>query len=136
MMSLLSNQSFFAGRILVVDDDQRARDLMVSSLRAAGHDVDPTSNGPETRRLLGRQWYDLIVSNLKLPELDGPSLYSAGTLRWPTGPPQVLLVSALADISGDERLPKIIKARVQAKPLKVRALRRSIRAMLLGERAP
>ena len=46
-MSLLSNQSVSAGRILVVDDDQGARDLMVSSLRAAGHDVDPTSNGPE-----------------------------------------------------------------------------------------
>src|SRR5216683_6474986 len=61
-MSLLSNQSVSAGRILVVDDDQGARDLMVSSLRAAGHDMDPTSNGPEPR-----------------PELDGPSLYSALT---------------------------------------------------------
>ena len=73
-MSLLSNQSVSAGRILVVDDDQSARDLMVSSLRAAGHDVDPTGNRPEARRLLGRRWYDLIVSNLKMPELDGPSL--------------------------------------------------------------
>src|SRR5712671_4256488 len=52
-MSLLSNQSVSAGRILVVDDDQSTRDLMVSSLRAADHDMDPTGNGPEARRLLG-----------------------------------------------------------------------------------
>jgi DNA-binding response OmpR family regulator len=135
-MSLLSNQSVSAGRILVVDDDQGARDLMVSSLRAAGHDVDPTSNGPEARRLLGRQWYDLIVSNLKMPELDGPSLYSAVTFRWPTGPPHVLFVSALADTSGYEGFLKVIKAPVLAKPLKVGALRRAVRGMLLGERAP
>ena len=135
-MSLLSNQTFSARRILVVDEDQSARDLMVSSLRAAGHDVDPTSNGSEARRLLGRRWYDLMVSNLNMPELDGPSLYSAVTLRWPTGPPHVLFVSALADTSGYEGFLKVIKARVLAKPLKVGALRRAVRGMLLGERAP
>ena len=68
---------------------------MVSSLRAAGRDMDPTGNGPGAWRLLGRQWYDLIVSNLKMPELDGPSLYSAVTLRWPPGPAHVLFASAL-----------------------------------------
>jgi len=108
---------------------------MVSSLRAAGHDVDPTSNGPEARRLLGRQWYDLIVSNLKMPELDGPSLYSAVTLRWPPGSPHVLFASALADTSGYEGFLKFIKARVQAKPLKVGALRLTVRRILLGQPA-
>ena len=131
-MSLLSNQTFSAGRILVVDEDQSARDLMVSSLRAAGHDVDPTSNGSEALRLLGRQWYDLMVSNLKMPELDGPSLYSAVTLRWPPGPPHVLFASALAGTSGYEGF---LKARVQAKPLKVGALRLTVRRILLGEPA-
>ena len=134
-MSLLSNQSVSAGRILVVDDDQSARDLMVLSLRAAGHDVDPTSNGSEARRLLGRQWYDLMVSNLKMPELDGPSLYSAVTRGWPPGPAHLLFASALADTSGYEGFRKVIKARVQAKPRKVGALRLTVRRILLGEPA-
>ena len=134
-MSLLSNQSVYAGRILVVDDDQSARDLVVSSLRAAGHDMDPTGNGPEARRLLGRQWYDLIVSNLKMPELDGPSLYSAVTRRWPPGPTHVLFASALAHTSGYEGFLKVIEARVQAKPLKVGALRLTVRRILLGQPA-
>jgi len=115
-MSLLANQSFSSGHILVVDDDRGARDLIVSNLRAAGHDVESTSNGPEAFRLLGRQWYDLIVSNLKTPELDRPSLYSEVTLRWPTGPPRVLFVSAFPDTSEYEGFLKVIKARVLAKP--------------------
>jgi hypothetical protein len=31
--------------------------------------------------LLGWQWYDLLVSNLKTPELDGPKPFKAGDLR-------------------------------------------------------
>jgi hypothetical protein len=63
--------------------------------------------------------------------------------RWARGPAVgrtglvVPFVSALADTSGHEqRLLKVIKAPVLAKPLKVRALRGAVRAMLLGERAP
>lgn len=107
-MRLLSNQSVAAGRILTVDDHRGAGDLMVSSLRAAGHDVDPTSNGPEARRLLGRLGYDLVASNLEMRELDGPGLYSAAALKWSTGPPHVLFVSALAD-SGYEGFLKVIR---------------------------
>ena len=108
---------------------------MVSSFWAAGHYMDRTGNGPEARRLLGRQWYDLIVSNLKMPELDGPSLYSAVTLRWPPGPAHLLFASALADTSGYEGFLKVIKARVQAKPRKVGALRLTVRRIPLGEPA-
>ena len=44
-MSLLFNVSTTSGRILVVDDDAGARDLIVSSLRADGHDVDSARGG-------------------------------------------------------------------------------------------
>ena len=91
--------------------------------------------GPRPGGCLGRQWYDLIVSNLKMPELDGPSLYSAVTRRWPPGPTHVLFASALADTSGYEGFLKVIKARVQAKPRKVGALRLTVRRILLGEPA-
>ena len=102
-MSLLSNVSTTSGRILVVDDDAGARDLIVSSLRADGHDVDASGSGFEALRLLGRQCYDLVVSNLMMPELDGPSLYSAVTHRWPISRPHFLFVSGLGNTSAIER---------------------------------
>jgi CheY-like chemotaxis protein len=129
-MSLLSNQRVSSGRILVVDDDEGARDLIVSSLRADGHDVDSSGSGLEALRLVARQWYDLIVSDLKMPGLDGPNLYSEVTRRWPTGPPHVLFVSGFGTTSEYDGFLKVIKAPVLAKPFKAGDLRRAVRRML------
>lgn len=129
-MSLLSNVSTTSGRILVVDDDAGARDLIVRSLRADGHDVDASSSSIEALRLLGREWYDLIVSNLEMPELDGPSLYSAMTRRWPAQPPHVLFLAGLGGTSGYDGFLQVIHAPVLPKPFTIRALRRAIRQML------
>src|SRR5581483_1012993 len=128
-MSLLGDVSQPSGRILVVDDDPRARDLIVSSLRADGHDVDASGNGLEALRLLGREWYDVIVSNLRMPELDGPSLYSAVTRRWPA-PPPLLFLAGLGGTSEYDGFLKVIRAHVLPKPFTIRALRRAIKEML------
>ena len=129
-MSLLSNQRVSSGRILVVDDDEGTRDLIVSSLRADGHDVESSSSGLEALRLVARQWYDLIVSDLKMPGLDGPNLYSEITRRWPTGHPHVLFVSGFGTTSEYDGFLKVIRAPVLAKPFKVLDLRRAVRRML------
>jgi PleD family two-component response regulator len=71
IMGLQASETITTGRILVVDDDPGARDLIVSSLRADGHDVDASGNAFEALRLLGRQCYDLIVSDLMMPEVNG-----------------------------------------------------------------
>jgi two-component system cell cycle sensor histidine kinase/response regulator CckA len=129
-MGLLASPQITTGRILVVDDDQGARDFMVSSLRADGHEVDASGNGFEALRLLGRQCYDLIVSDLMMPEVDGPSLYSAVTSRWPSNPPHFLFVSGLTNTSAFEGFLKVIHAPLLPKPFKVAALRRVIKRIL------
>src|SRR5258705_1163340 len=101
-MGLHASATITTGRILVVDDDPGARDFIVASLRADGHDVDASGNAFEALRLLGRQCYDLIVSDLMMPEADGPRLYSAVTLRWPRYPPHFMFVSVIANNSADQ----------------------------------
>jgi two-component system cell cycle sensor histidine kinase/response regulator CckA len=129
-MGLLASTQMTTGRILVVDDDQGARDFIVSSLRADGHEVDASGNGFEALRLLGRQCYDLIVSDLMMPEVDGPSLYSAVRSRWPSNPPQFVFVSGLASNAAFEGFLKVIHAPLLPKPFKITALRRAIRRLL------
>ena len=116
--------------ILVVDDERTIQDSIAWCLRADGHDVDVSSNGIEALRLLGREWYDLIVSNLRMPELDGPSLYSAVTQRWPAQPPPLLFLAGLGGTSDYDGFLKVIRAHVLPKPFTIRALRRIIRQML------
>jgi CheY-like chemotaxis protein len=129
-MGLQTSVTPTTGRILVVDDDEGARNLIVSSLRADGHEVDASGNGFEALQLLGRHWYDLIVSDLMMPELDGPSLYSTVTRRWPSGPPPFVFVTGMASTAAYEGFLKVIDAPVLAKPFKVAALRRTIRRIL------
>jgi CheY-like chemotaxis protein len=129
-MGLLSQQRVSSGRILVVEDDAGARDLIVSSLRADGHDVDASGDGPEALRLLARHWYDVIVSDIQMPALDGPNLYSQVARRWPTGPPHFLFVSRLGTTAEYDGFLKVIKAPVLAQPFKAGQLRRAVRRML------
>jgi len=130
IMGLHASATITTGRILVVDDDPGARDFIVSSLRADGHDVDASGNAFEALRLLGRQCYDLIVSDLMMPGVDGPSLYSAVASRWPSNPPHFVFMSGLANTSSFEGFLKVIHAPLLPKPFKIAALRRAIRRIL------
>jgi len=130
IMGLHASATITTGRILVVEDDPGARDFIVSTLRADGHDVDASGNAFEALRLLGRQCYDLIVSDLMMPGVDGPSLYSAVASRWPSNPPHFVFMSGLANTSSFEGFLKVIHAPLLPKPFKVAALRRAIRRIL------
>lgn len=64
-------------RILVVDDDDNLRELLATILSQRGRAVDTARDGIEALELLNQNPYDLILSDLTMPGLDGPALYAA-----------------------------------------------------------
>jgi len=64
-------------RILVVDDEEEVCAILVELLAVDGHEVDTANNGVVALERIRRQRYDLVVSDLRMPEMDGPSLYHA-----------------------------------------------------------
>ena len=64
-------------RILVVDDDDHLRTLLADVLSQEGRVVDLARDGSEALALLHLHHYDLILSDLRMPGLDGPALYAA-----------------------------------------------------------
>jgi two-component system, cell cycle response regulator CpdR len=66
-------------RILVVEDDDALREVLTVALSRDGHTVDGACDGTEALALLEQQPYDLVLSDLRMPRTDGPSLYE--TLR-------------------------------------------------------
>ena len=58
-------------RILVVDDDQRLRDLLVRYLGGEGYEVKAVPDAPGMDKQLARERYDLVVLDLMLPGEDG-----------------------------------------------------------------
>jgi len=61
--------------ILVVDDEAEVGNLLVEILTATGHEVDTAADGLDALEKLGRRAYDLILSDIKMPRLDGPGFY-------------------------------------------------------------
>jgi diguanylate cyclase (GGDEF)-like protein len=60
--------------ILVVDDDTGVREVVAESIRATGFRVDVCGDGWEALEQNARNPYDLIVTDMRLPGLDGLSL--------------------------------------------------------------
>lgn len=62
-------------RILVVEDDVPIALMLVSILADEGYEVDMASNGRLALEKIEAKDYDLVLSDLRMPELDGVELY-------------------------------------------------------------
>ena len=60
-------------KILNVDDDEDARESLTTFLRAAGHTVTCVPNGREALAALLADLPDVVLLDLLMPEIDGPS---------------------------------------------------------------
>jgi two-component system, NtrC family, response regulator PilR len=58
-------------RLLVVDDERSMRELLSIVLRREGYDVTLAENGRRALELLERGRYDLLVSDIKMPDMTG-----------------------------------------------------------------
>lgn len=61
-------------RILVVDDEQAVRDLLAKTLTMADYDVDSAPDGASAIDRLRAVEYDLLITDLKMPGMDGLSV--------------------------------------------------------------
>jgi PAS domain S-box-containing protein len=66
-----------AARILVVDDEAEIADLIRSMLEAAGYEVATAESGAVALAMLEAAHVDAIVSDLRMPDMDGAALWRA-----------------------------------------------------------
>ncbi len=60
--------------ILVVDDEQKIRNLVSIMLERKGYNIDQAGDGKEAFNRLLTHTYDLVISDIKMPEMDGKEL--------------------------------------------------------------
>ncbi len=58
-------------RILVIDDEEIVRISCKKCLTPEGYEVDAAANGADGLRLTRENHYDLILTDLKMPDMDG-----------------------------------------------------------------
>ena len=82
--------------VLVVDDEQGIRDLVTDILEGSGHTVVAAANGREAMTRLEARGFDLMVSDVRMPVMDGIELLEHVKERWPGLP--VIMLSAFGTI--------------------------------------
>lgn len=80
-------------RLLVVDDEPGIADLLRELLESAGYAVHTAASGAEALSLLERSPYDGVVSDLRMPDVDGAALWRSVAQRWPALSRRVLFVT-------------------------------------------
>src|SRR5258706_1391361 len=75
---------FRGPRVLIVDDDPLLRDLVARVVRRDRFcQVDTVANGQQALERLQGLVYDLILCDLRIPELDGPAFYRRVQAEYP-----------------------------------------------------
>jgi CheY-like chemotaxis protein len=62
-------------RALLVEDERVVGDLLAEFLELEGYEVDRARDGREALELVRRRSYALIVSDVRMPDVDGPAFY-------------------------------------------------------------
>lgn len=63
-------------QVLIVDDSHSIRELLASVLRRAGFDVTSANDGKEGLTTAQKKDYDLVITDVNMPEMDGIELLS------------------------------------------------------------
>ena len=64
-------------KILVVDDEQSLREVLSIMLKRAGYAVTSATDGEEAIELLHREIFDLVITDLRMPKIDGMEVLKA-----------------------------------------------------------
>ena len=109
-------------RILVAEDNPSNQRVLVEMLKRLGYRADAVADGREVIQALERQDYDLVLMDIKMPEMDGISAAKVIRKLRPENGPKIVAITAFA-LEGDRE--KCIDAGMNdyiAKPVQIREL--------------
>lgn len=95
-MNDISGKPVTGARVLVVDNDQDLARAMTESLERIGFQVVTATSGSEGSRLIGREVFDLVVTDLMMNDLDGMQILKQARESLPDC--EVILVTGHASV--------------------------------------
>ena len=96
-------------KVLIIDDEPEVAQMLGDILATEGHQVETADSGEKALTLIARERFDVILSDVRMPRLDGPSLYATLERQDPE------LLQRTAFVSGDTLSPsaRVFLERVQ-----------------------
>ena len=85
------------GRLLIIDDEERLRNLLARILQLEGYEVSAAANGKEGLRKLQQESFHVVLSDVKLPDSNGIELTEKIKNNWPAT--EVIVLTAFGTIN-------------------------------------
>ena len=120
--------------ILVVDDEPLVAAIMADILGLEGYEVETAKNGREALEKIAARSYDLILSDLQMPELDGVGLYHELERQQPSLLPRLAFVSGSTEVPEYASFCEQTAVTLLGKPFGVADLHRLVQRLLEGLR--
>ena len=114
--------------ILVVDDNATMRDLLVDTLDAIGYHPTGASDGSEALQKLKEEKFDLIITDIMMPGIDGIALLKMVRKDYPNLP--VLFITGVAS---PEVVDRASPDGFLAKPFRISHIEQLIKDTLKGK---
>ena len=117
--------------ILVAEDEPTVRAFIARALTLSGHDTTVAEDGQRALEALADRKFDLLLSDIVMPELDGIALALKCAQDWPEM--RVLLMSGYAQERQRAHNLDVLAHAVLPKPFDLATLREAVTAALAGE---
>jgi DNA-binding response OmpR family regulator len=131
----MHENSHSAARILVVDDEAAIVQVVAIKLRNANLEVETAGDGAEALAMLRARPFDLVVTDLQMPELNGIELARAMSADAALRGIPVLMLTARGHLLREGEADDANIALVVHKPFSPRALLASVESLLAARSA-
>ncbi len=117
-------------RILITEDEESLRRFVARALRLDGHETFEAGDGAEGLERLDEGSYDLLLSDIRMPVMDGIELAHQASARFPEM--KILLITGYAEQRerADDLASKIVD--VVPKPFALPDIRKAVARALAG----
>lgn len=119
-------------RVLVVDDESIIAQLIADVLGGEGFEVDTAPHGLAALDCLANRTYDVILSDLRMPELDGLGLFREIEQRYPELLRRFVFITGTSEHTDYHGFIDDAKVPVLTKPFDMMNLVRVVRTRLAG----
>ena len=106
---------FSTAKVLVVDDEELIREFFLAALSKRDIGVDVCSDGAQAMEALESGFYDLVITDLRMPKVDGMELLSWIVGKYPNTP--VIMLTAYASLEGAVEAMRVGAFDYLAKPI-------------------
>ena len=116
-------------RILLAEDDEAMRSYLARALQRNGYDVTTAATGLEALALVESGTFDLLLTDIVMPEMDGIELAQKAQALEPA--PKVMFITGFAAVAlqANDAVPD---ARLLSKPFHLKDLVAQVDAMFGG----